>query len=315
MERIEALVEVLGKFGDALGNVKVLIGDIESEVKTHTKSLKLEIENFKKRAVKSESAAKQLRSEEADLRERLSRLRMEIESLEKSKKENHSTNLSVKSSPLIEEMNEFSDTFSVNSRIAKVASYVNKSIPVQAANAGQRQEWWQNADVSEELEELIDWQKEKAERVQFRMNLMVSEGWRRQNSSFEELQEALRAWTGRLMSWTVVKQGRAARTGKAMFNVKFGSEKDRNKIFAMRKEIAEEGILMVGEALTYVERKERWRMLMMVESLKWTNQVEFENKRICVDGEWWKYVFAEGWRKLGEKRFTPSLRDTPHGEN
>lgn len=337
MEKIEALVDVLGKFGEELGNVKDLIADIQEVVLKQTSNLKKELTSFKESLKKSETdntKATHFSEAEKEIQERVQKLKVEIGKLEilRQKKEeslrnnNNSVNgvskhnsateslmkIRLASSP-IEEAKTWKPTWTENygyqsSRASSspVERLVVQPYQYNKAEVNNHQEntsplpeeWWTVPIKHKHADEYIDWKKEYEERKQCRQNLMIKEGWKKTNSSHEDLEAVFQMWTGKSIKWTVLKRGKQ-KPGKALFNVRFERMEDREKVLNMRKEIAEEGYLFVGEELSHIERKERWTMLMMAERLRSEGKnVEFENRRICVDAEWWKYDWVDGWKRV-----------------
>lgn len=319
MDKIEALVRTLGRFGEALGNVKDFIGEIEAEVKKHTANLTKEIDNFKKELVTEDTISYDDHPTDERACDKILELRKEIEDLDKIKQVKKQSLLRLQKSK--ESASDLSNSINSSNTQKRENNFdesplkaANQSTPKKPSpyicvntadsnsnnsNSGSKRQWWNYESKDDETEYgPIDWQTEFAEREEYKLCLSVKEGWKKQNTSYEELEEYLKTWTGRAMKYTMLKKGRA-KNGKNMFNVKFESPEDRKRLYDMRREIAEEGFLSVGETLALVERKERWRMLLMAERLKIEGrEVEFENRRICVDGVWWKYYWMEGWRKL-----------------
>lgn len=259
---ITALVTILENFGKELSNMKTAIGEIEAEVNNWITNIKTE----------TNSANDDLINARAEL-QRLHQLKIVREKELQDLKEVKSIQSITKPALSIIDMGNNKDT--------SPKTYI----------------WWKERSKIDDGEP-VNWELEYADREWMKCNLMVREGWRWCNSSHEDLEEKFRLWTGKAIQWTAVKYGRA-KNGKIMMNVKFENEGDRTKVYEMRKELAEEGYLFVGEALSYVERKERWTMLQMSEKLKDEGRdVEFDNRKICVDGEWWKYCWTSGWKRV-----------------
>ncbi|OXU20476.1 hypothetical protein TSAR_013729 [Trichomalopsis sarcophagae] len=340
MEKIEALVDVLGKFGEELGNVKDIIADMQGIVLKQTANLKEELASFKQNLEKNETPrAAHFSEAEKEMRERILKLKLEVGKLEMVKRKQEAALLKNKNDnsdqackklvngyaePIdvtnslmkmrLESIadrsftetktwkptwsNEYEYQYSLPSSTSSTRSYVVKNDENNRADRSPLPaEWWKQISTLKRADEHIDWKREYAERKQCKYNLMIKEGWKSSKASHEELEAIFQMWMGKI-KWTVLKRFRE-KTGKALFNVKFDSLEDRQKVYDMRQEIGEEGYLLVGEDLSAIERKERWTMLMMSERLRTEGKiVVFENKRICVDDEWWTYDWMDGWTRI-----------------
>ena len=297
INRIEALVDVLGRFGKELCNVRELIGDIEIEVKKHTSDLKQELNEFKKSLQNKENLKA-----------------FDVEEIDSATKEETTLKISPDLSNLSTVINIYSNGFGDgNSNLSDedgnklnpnasewlsplnfTSQQGNQSYLIQKHLLAENQ--WQTLPTDEELQEIIDWSIEKMKRENMKHYLMVKEGWMHLNSSVEKIEKYLREVTGKLITWSIESIGKDKYSGKLLLKVKFDNVKDCKYIYARHKDIGQEGHILIGEALTQLERKERWKMLKVAEKLQCQGyKIEFENKRICIDGTWWKYKWQCGW--------------------
>lgn len=174
-----------------------------------------------------------------------------------------------------------------------------EQMPTMSSPVKQEEVFFEELNQPVKETDRVDWKKENLEREQRNLNLVVKQGWKKKQVPLDlsGIQKALKMYAGRCC-WKVLRT-MSDFDKKDLIIIRCDNFDSKDDLFTVRDRIRDEGVLLIEQDLTFVERKERFKMLQVATKLRAQGmKVIGEDRRIIVNGQPFTYVWGQGWERL-----------------